>query len=123
MEMIANTVRMVDHDQAKELAFGDNTSLKENLAIGLMNPTDFKRLNLFQDSNIKLTNNFGMVIIKAKQDENIPLGIINIPLSIWANQITGIENNELIYKNIKVEVEATKSAILDIEDLLKSIRD
>ena len=123
MEMIANTVRMVDHDQAKELAFGDNTSLKENLALGFMNPTDFKKLNLFQDSNIKLTNNYGMVIIKAKQNEKVPLGIINIPLSIWANQITGIENSELIYKNIEVEVEATKGAVLDIEDLLKSIRD
>ena len=123
MEMLMNTIRMVNHDQRKEHAFGNNSSLKKNLAIGLINSTDFKKLNLSEDLNLKLTNSFGSVIIKVKQDNNIPLGIINVPVSIWANQITGIENDELIYKNIKVEVESTKDSVLGIEDLLKSIKD
>jgi formylmethanofuran dehydrogenase subunit D len=45
-----------------------------------------------------------------------------MPVSIWANQITGFENNELIFKNIKVNVEATRNSVLTYENLLKSIK-
>ena len=36
--MILNTVRMVDHDQAKEHMFGDEQSLMDNLALAIINP-------------------------------------------------------------------------------------
>ncbi|MCK4780761.1 MAG: hypothetical protein KAT57_11255, partial [Candidatus Lokiarchaeota archaeon] len=102
---------------------GDNNTLKDKLAIGFLNPEDFKNLNLTPNLNLKLISNFGSVIIKALQDKNVPLGTINMPVSIWANQITGIENNELIYKNIKVKVEVTKDSILNLRDLLNSIKE
>lgn len=123
MEMLINTVRMIDYDQAKEYSEGDNNSLREKLAIGFLNPEDFNNFNLTPKSNLKLISNFGSVIIKALQDKNIPLGIINMPVSIWANQITGIENNELIYKNLKVNVEVTKDSVLGIKELLNVIRE
>jgi len=123
MDMLVNTVRMVDNDQAKEYSEGDNNTLTEKLAIGLINPEDFKNLNLTQSLNLKLISNFGSVIIKALQDKNVPLGTINMPVSIWANQITGIENNELLYKNIKVNVEATRDSVLGLEELINSIKE
>ncbi len=123
MNMLVNTVRMMDYDQAKEYSEGDNNTLKEKLAIGFLNPEDFKNLNLTPSLNLKLISNFGNVIIKTLQDKNIPLGTINMPVSIWANQITGIENNELIYKNLKVNVEVTKDSILGIKELLNSIKE
>jgi formylmethanofuran dehydrogenase subunit D len=123
MEMLINTVRMIDYDQAKEYSEGDNNSLREKLAIGFLNPEDFNNFNLTPKSNLKLISNFGSVIIKALQDKNISLGIINMPVSIWANQITGIENNELIYKNLKVNVEVTKDSVLGIKELLNVIRE
>ena len=123
MDMLVNTVRMIDNDQAKEYSEGDNNTLTEKLAIGLINPEDFKNLNLTQSLNLKLISNFGSVIIKALQDKNVPLGTINMPVSIWANQITGIENNELLYKNIKVNVEATRDSVLGLEELINSIKE
>ncbi|MCK4780766.1 MAG: hypothetical protein KAT57_11280 [Candidatus Lokiarchaeota archaeon] len=123
MDMLVNTVRMIDYDQAKEYSEGDNNTLKEKLAIGFLNPEDLKNLNLTPSLNLKLISNFGSVIIKALQDKNIPLGTINMPVSIWANQITGIENNELIYKNLKVNVEVTKDSVLGIKELLNSIKE
>ncbi len=123
MDMLVNTVRMVDNDQAKEYSEGDNNTLTEKLAIGLINPEDFKNLNLTHSLNLKLISNFGSVIIKALQDKNVPLGTINMPVSIWANQITGIENNELLYKNIKVNVEATRDSVLGLEELINSIKE
>ena len=123
MKMLLHTVRMVDHDQVREYAFGDNNSLTEKLAIGLINPDDFKNLNLISKLNLKLNNDNGSVIIKPVQEKNVPLGTIIMPVSIWANQITGIENNELVYKNIEVNVETTNDSVLDINDLLSLIRD
>jgi formylmethanofuran dehydrogenase subunit D len=123
MEMILNTIRMIDNDQVKEFFFGDENSLKEKLAIGLINPKDFKNLNLNSKYNLRLTNNYGNVVIKPIEDEDVPLGTILMPVSIWANQITGIEQKELIYKNIDTEVERTEDNILNLNDLINLMRD
>ncbi len=122
LELVVNTVRMVDYDQLREYSVGNNETLKENLALGIVNPEDFKKLNLSPSLNLKVTSKFGEVVIKVKQDKDIPQGIIIMPVSIWANQITGFENNELIFKNIKVNVEATRDSVLTLESLLKSIK-
>ena len=122
MEMIVNTVRMVDNDQAREYSFGDNSSLKDKLAIGFINPEDFNSLNLSSNLNLRLDNNFGSVVIKPIEDKEVPIGIIIMPVSIWANQITGIEKNELFYKNVGVNVEVTSDSVLEIQDLLNSIK-
>ncbi len=122
LELVVNTVRMVDYDQLREYSVGNNETLKENLALGIVNPEDFKKLNLSPSLNLKVTSKFGEVVIKVKQDKDIPQGTIIMPVSIWANQITGIENDELIFKNIKVNVEATRDSVLKFESLLKSIK-
>ena len=123
MEMIVNTVRMVDNDQSREYSFGDNSSLIDKLAIGFINPEDFKSLNISSSLNLRLSNKFGSVVIKPREEEDVPKGIIIMPVSIWANQITGIERNELVYKNIGANVEVTSDLILEIQDLLNSIKD
>jgi len=122
MEMIVNTVRMVDYDQLREHSFGDDNSLKENLAIGILNPEDFKKLNLTPSLNLKLINNHGQVIVKVKQEKDIPLGTILMPVSIWTNQITGIINKQLIFKNLNVNAETTRDNVLDINGLLNVIK-
>lgn len=123
MEMTVNTVRMVDYDQVREYSFGDNNSLKEKLGIGFINPEDFNKLNLKASLNLRLTNNFGSVVIEPKEDKDVPIGTIIIPVSIWANQITGIENDELIYKNIRVSIEVTSDSVLGLKDILNSINE
>ncbi|MFX1531116.1 MAG: molybdopterin dinucleotide binding domain-containing protein [Promethearchaeota archaeon] len=121
MEMIVNTVRMVDYDQVREYNLGDDQSLRENLAIGILNPEDFNMLNLTSNLNLKLSNENGEVIIKVKQDNNIPKGTIVMPVSIWANQLTGFNEETLILKNFIINAEGTRENVLEINDLLKSI--
>ena len=118
MQMLINTVRMVDYDQSKEHAFGDDNSLKENLAIGLLNPDDYEKLNATPNLNLKLVNEHGQVIIKIIKEKNVPLGTILMPVSIWSNQIIGIHNSQISFKNIGVNVETTTDNVLDIKDLL-----
>ncbi len=122
MDMILNTMRMFDHDQARELAFGDEKSLEENIPIGMLNPKDFDKLNLTSSLHIKVTNNNGDVILRVEKDENIPQGTILMPISIWANQLTSCESNDIKYKNIVVNVEATRDPITSFNQILKSIK-
>ena len=122
MEITLNTVRMVDHDQAREYSFGDNKSLEENLAIGILNPEDFKKLNLTPSLHLKISNKQGQIIVGIKEDENVPQGIILMPISIWSNQLTSFEKNELIYKNITVNVEATRDPITSFNQIINSIK-
>jgi formylmethanofuran dehydrogenase subunit D len=120
--MIVNTVRIIDYDQAREHAFGDEKTLKEKLAIGIIHPDDFKKLNLNSSLNLKVSTKYGTVVLKCITDEDTPKGMIVIPISIWANQITGIENSELIFKNIDSSVESTRESVLDFEDLINKIK-
>ena len=113
---------MVDYDQLKEFTIGDNNSLKENLAIGIFNPEDMKKLKLTEKSRAKLSSKFGNVIVNVKQDKDVPKGLIIMPVSIWANQITGVENEELIFKNIEVTVVSTQEPVLSFEDIIISIK-
>ena len=122
MKMVLNTVRMVDHDQAREFTFGDSKSLKENLGIGYINPNDFEKLGLVKSLRIQLSNNFGQIIIEQEQDENVPEGTIIMPISIWSNQVTGVEEGEILYKNIEVEVEATRDPVPEYNDLISKIK-
>lgn len=122
MEMLLNTVRKVDYDQLKEYALGDENSLKENLAICFINPNDFKKLGLTSSLNLKLSNMNGEVIIKVKQDENIPTGSTVMPVSIWASQLTGVYDESLVFKNLEVNAEPTRERVLNISEVLESIR-
>ena len=122
MEMILNTMRMVDHDQAREYALGDEKSLEEQLSIGMLNPKDFEKLNLTPSLHIKISNKNGEIIVGTKEDENVPQGSILMPVSIWANQLTSFESNELIYKNITVNVKATRDPITSFNQIINSIK-
>ena len=45
-----------------------------------------------------------------------------MPVSIWSNQLTHVDNDEITYKNIAVNVEATRDPITTFKDLLNSIK-
>ena len=122
MEMILNTMRMVDHDQAREYALGDEKSLEEHLPIGMLNPKDFEKLNLTSSLHIKISNKYGEIIVGNEKDENVPQGTILMPVSIWANQLTSFKSYDLIFKNITVNVEATKYPITSFGQIINSIK-
>ncbi|MFW9771700.1 MAG: hypothetical protein ACFFFB_21560 [Candidatus Heimdallarchaeota archaeon] len=123
MELILNTVRRMENDQAKEYAFGDKTSLKDNLAITFLNPTDLGKINLGSKPHLKISSKFGEVIVKGLEHENVTQGTILMPNSIWSNQITGIENLELKYKNIIVNVVPTEEPITSFDTIIQKIKE
>lgn len=122
-DFILNTVRRMENDQSKEFSLGDKKSLVEKLAIAFVNPKDFDILNLSSKPNLKISSNFGITIVKGVADEDVPEGTVLMPISIWSNQITGVENSELRYKNMNVDVEITEEQINDLNSLINKIKE
>jgi formylmethanofuran dehydrogenase subunit D len=122
MDFLLNTIRNIDNDQVKEHSFGNEQSLEENLAVSFINPKDFDKLNLVSNLHLKISNKQKNIIVRMEKDDNVPEGTITMPVSIWSNQLTEILNDELVYKNIVVSVEATREPILKFEEIIQKIR-
>lgn len=89
------------------------------LAICLIHPHDMKLLGI-KEGNIRLTSEFGSVIVKAIESEkDTEEGIVFLPLGPWANQISGVDNKTLRLKNLEVKVEITEDKITDIKSLFE----
>ena len=123
MQFTLNTIRKVDNDQAREFAFGDDKSLKEKLAIVILNPEDIKQLNVKPGSIVKIYNETGFVNVKCIEDKKVPLKMAMMPVSIWSNQLTRVINNDLLYKNIEIKIEADDVPILDYKSILQKIKE
>jgi len=121
MEFILNSVRRIDNDQVKEHAFGTEQSLEERLAICFINPKDFERLNLVSSLHLKISNKEKHVIVKVEKDDDIPDGMVLMPVSIWSNRLTAVQNNELLYKNIVVNMEATREPIMKFKEIIQEL--
>ena len=119
MEFILNSMRKIDNDQVKEHAFGTEDTLEENLAICFINPKDFEKLNLVSSLHLRISNKEKYVIVKVDTDDNIPEGMVVMPVSIWSNQLSVIQNNEILYKNIAVDMEATREPITNFQEIMK----
>jgi formylmethanofuran dehydrogenase subunit D len=121
MEFILNSIRRIDNDQVKEHTFGTEQSLEEKLAICFINPKDFEKLNLVSSLHLKISNNEKHVIVKVEKDDNVPDGTVLMPVSIWSNRLSVVQNNELLYKNIVVNVEATREPVMKFKEIIQEL--
>ena len=121
MEFILNSIRRIDNDQVKEHAFGTEQSLEEKLAICFINPKDFEKLNLVSSLHLKISNKEKHVIVKVEKDDDVPDGTVLMPVSIWSNRLSVVQKNELLYKNIVVNMEATRKPIMKFKEIIQEL--
>jgi len=121
MEFILNTIRRIDNDQVKEYTFGTEQSLEEKLAVCFINPKDFDKLNLVSSLHLKISNKEKHVIVKIEKNDNVPAGTVTMPVSIWSNRLSEVLNNELLYKNVAVNVEATREPIMKFKEIIQEL--
>ena len=121
MEFILNSIRRIDNDQVKEHAFGTEQSLEEKLAICFINPKDFEKLNLVSSLHLKISNKEKHVIVKVEKDDEVPEGMVLMPVSIWSNRLSVVQNNDLLYKNIVVNMEATREPIMKFKEIIQEL--
>jgi len=121
LEFILNSIRRINNDQVKEHAFGTEQSLEEKLAICFINSKDFEKLNLVSSLYLKISNKENQIIVKVEKDDDVPDGMILMPVSIWSNRLSVVQNNELLYKNIVVNVEATREPIMKFKEIIQEL--
>jgi len=73
-----------------------------------IDPSDFKRLNVWRNSNVSVKSDYGEVVVRAIPSPYGPHpGIVFIPMGPWANQVIGLDTDTTgmpSYKGIMVTI-------------------
>ena len=126
MEVTLLTGRTVDQGAEKE-ASKLSASYMENVAVCELYSDDMKRLGVKDGGNVKVTTQFGSVVLRARKSRRLRTsGAIFVPYGPWANQVlasstggTGMPS----LKGVKVTVEPSNLKVLSIPELLSNMQE
>jgi len=117
------TGRTIDQGTGKEMGKLSKEYI-ESVVICQMDPNDMKFLGVKENKNVKVTTDFGSVVMKAVKSARAPHPkVAFIPYGPWANIVmnpkthgTGMPS----FKGIPAEIEpAPEERVLTLHDLLK----
>ena len=123
MRLLLLTGRTVEQGREKELSkFSEE--YRESVATCFIDPEDLKKLGAKENSNVRVTTNFGSVVVKAKKSLRGPhSGTFFIPYGAWANILVDSKTDSggmPSFKGVQAEVEpAPQENVLRLEDLIK----
>ena len=120
------TGRTIDQGCEKE-ASKLSEEYMENVSVCEMNSEDMKKLGIKDNTNVKVTTDFGSVVLKAKKSKRIKTSsVVFIPYGPWANQVltsntdgTGMPS----LKGVKAILEPSDSKVPSIRELLSNIQE
>jgi len=84
---------------------------------------DMASLGVAPGEPVKVTTAFGSVVVKAKQDEGNPVGMVFIPMGPWANALVSGNTHGAgmpSYKGIAATVEKTTGPVLSVKELMRT---
>jgi len=89
---------------------------------------DFKKLDCLVGTPVKITTDFGDVIVYSTiSDEGPHPGILFVPMGPWANQLVNPDSQGCgtpTYKGMKAKVEVIKSGkVLDALELIRKLKE
>ncbi len=89
-----------------------------------MDPADFKRLGAFHNTNVRVTSDYGSVVVKAVEATQGPHpGIAYIPMGPWANMVVNpytYSTGMPTFKGTPITVEVAKTEkVLGALDLVR----
>ncbi|MBD3256040.1 MAG: molybdopterin dinucleotide-binding protein [Candidatus Lokiarchaeota archaeon] len=122
-DLILLTGRTINQGVALE---GSKTG-KENVraaALCMFDKEDFKKLDVISGTPVKVTTDYGEVVVYSMISEEGPHpGIIFIPMGPWANQVVNPDSQSCgtpTYKGMKAQVEIVKDGkVLDALELTR----
>lgn len=96
----------------------------ESVAVCYVDPEDMKKLGMKDGSNVRVSTDYGSVIVKALKSPRGPhLGVVFIPYGAWANAVVNPETDSIgmpSLKGIPAEIEsATDEVVLGLSELLR----
>lgn len=123
MKLRLTTIREFEHDQKSLINELSEDEFIKRVAVCIIHPETYNKIVPKSGLNLKLTTKYGSVVLKPEWDESIPLEMVYVNKSIWANQITGVFNDKILFKNIEVKVEPSEENVPNIADLLIKIKE
>ena len=96
----------------------------ESVAVCYIDPEDMKRLGIREGTNVRVSTDYGSVILKALKSPRGPhAGVVFIPYGVWANAVVSTETDSIgmpSLKGIPAEIEpAADKVVLGLSGLLK----
>jgi formylmethanofuran dehydrogenase subunit D len=96
----------------------------ESVTVCYVDPVDLKRLGIKERSNVRVSTDYGSVIVKALKSLRGPHpGVIFIPYGAWANAVVNPETDSIgmpSLKGIPAEIEpANDKVVLGLSELLR----
>jgi len=109
---------------------GGKTSKENVRAAGIcaIDVEDFKKLDCIVGTPVKVTTDYGCVMIYSTiSDEGPHPGIIFIPMGPWANQVVNPDSQSCgtpTFKGMKAKIEAVQNGkVLDALELIKTLKE
>jgi formylmethanofuran dehydrogenase subunit D len=126
-DLILITGRTINQGVALE---GGKTTRENVRAAGIcaFDKNDFIKLNCLAGTPVKVTTDYGEVLVHSTISEEGPHpGIIFIPMGPWANQVVNPGSQSTgtpTYKGIKAQVEVVKNGkVLDAVQLISKLKE
>jgi len=96
----------------------------ESVAICEMDPDDMKILSIRESENVKITTNFGSIVVKAVKSLRTPhRGVVFVPYGPWINVVVNPKTHGTgmpSFKGISATIEsAAEEQVLQLKELLK----
>ncbi|HVP16146.1 MAG TPA: molybdopterin dinucleotide binding domain-containing protein [candidate division Zixibacteria bacterium] len=96
----------------------------ESVAVCHVDPEDMKRLGIREGTSVRVSTDYGSVILKALKSPRGPhTGVIFIPYGVWANAVVSIETSSIgmpSLKGIPAEIEpAADKVVLSLSEFLR----
>jgi len=125
VEVTLLTGRTITQGVGKELGKLSEEYLA-SVAICELDPEDLKLLNARANENVRVTTEFGSIVLKAKESQRAPHpGVAYIPYGLWANTIIGPRTHGTgmpSFKGVPAEIEpAQMEETLGVRELLRNI--
>ena len=126
---LENLILLTGRTINQGVALEGGKTTKENVraaAICTFDNEDFKKLDIIPGTPVKVSTDFGEVIVYSTiSDEGPHPGIIFIPMGPWANQVVNPDSQSCgtpTYKGMKAKVQVIKDGkVLDALDLIKTL--
>ena len=88
-----------------------------------LNESDMEKLGVAPEEHVKVTTEYGVVVVKVKKDDGIPEGIAFIPMGPWCNAVVSGDTHGAgmpSFKGIDATVEKTGEAVLTVKELMQT---
>jgi len=123
LRMTLLTGRTIEQGVGKERGKASKEYM-ESVSVCYMDPEDMKRLGIKEKTNVLVSTDYGLVVVKALKSLRAPHPrMIYIPYGPWANVVVNPETHGIgmpSFKGIPAEVEpAPDKPLLTLKELLK----